>query len=132
MKKFEESAQFLVANKVCAGYGLNLQFCSYIIYYSNDWDYATRSQSEDRVHRIGQEKNVHIVDICAADTLDERILKCLWRKEGLVDNFKSEIEKQKDVDTIKKYIYYKDYKGRTKVKDIENIKIDTLKELSEE
>ena len=75
--QFKTVSKFLIANKSCAGYGLNLQFCSYIIYYSNDWDYATRAQSEDRVHRIGQNKNVHIIDICAAYTLDEKIIKCL-------------------------------------------------------
>ncbi|MCG8514581.1 MAG: DEAD/DEAH box helicase [Halanaerobiales bacterium] len=88
--------RFLVANKTCAGYGLNLQFCNYIIYYSNDWNYATRSQSEDRVHRIGQKNNVHIIDICADNSLDERILSCLWKKENLVDSFKRQLENQKD------------------------------------
>lgn len=104
---FKNEARFLVANKTCAGYGLNLQFCSYIVYYSNDWDYATRSQSEDRVHRIGQNKNVHIIDICAGWTLDENILKCLERKENLVDSFKKEIENQKDKSFIEKFIYKK-------------------------
>lgn len=96
IEKFKNNSQFLIANKACAGYGLNLQFCSYIIYYSNDWDYATRAQSEDRVHRIGQNSNVHIVDICATNKLDERILDCLFRKENLVESFKQELEKQKD------------------------------------
>jgi len=129
---FRNGAQFLVANKVCAGYGLNLQFCSYVVYYSNDWDFATRAQSEDRVHRIGQDKNVHIIDLCASYTLDERILKCLWKKENLVDSFKSEIEKQKDNKQlfIESYIYKRDRKGRLKIRgkvketitDIEDLK----------
>lgn len=93
---FSKDKQFLVANKVCAGYGLNLQFCSYVIYYSNDWDYSTRAQSEDRVHRIGQNENVHIVDICARGTLDERILNCLENKENLIDSFKKELKEVKD------------------------------------
>ena len=93
---FSKSAQFFVANKTCAGYGLNLQFCSYVIYYSNDWNYATRGQSEDRVHRIGQKENVHIIDICASHTLDEKILNCLWKKENLVDSFIRHLEIQKD------------------------------------
>lgn len=76
-------AQFLVGNKTCAGYGLNLQFCRNVIYYSNDWDYATRAQSEDRVHRFGQTREVRIFDIVAEGTLDERIMSCLRRKEGL-------------------------------------------------
>jgi len=133
IQAFENNSRIFVANKTCAGYGLNLQFCSYVIYYNNDWDYATRSQSEDRVHRIGQQHNVHIIDICAANTLDERILKCLWRKENLIDNFKAEIEKQKDKESfVKFFIYAKDRKGRLKVRDTCTKRVEALKELSED
>lgn len=93
---FREGVQFLVANKTCAGYGLNLQFCHYVVYYENDFDYATRAQSEDRVHRIGQEKNVHYIDICASNKLDERIIACLSRKENLVEHFRREIHKRRE------------------------------------
>ena len=129
---FATTSQFLVANKTCAGYGLNLQFCSYIIYYNNDWDYATRAQSEDRVHRIGQSNNVHIVDICAAYTLDERIIKCLQRKENLVDSFKSEIEAQKDNKTIGDFIFRKTIGGRTINKKIKGLDKSDLLEAKNE
>ncbi len=113
LNNFREESQFLVANKTCAGYGLNLQFCSYVIYYSNDWDYATRAQSEDRVHRIGQKNNVHIIDISASETLDERILRCLWKKENLVDGFKNEIEKTKNKRAFaEEFVYGKKKKRR--------------------
>lgn len=92
LARFSGGARFLVANKACAGYGLNLQFCRNVIYYSNDWDYATRIQSEDRVHRMGQEQDVRIIDICARHTLDEKIMRCLTRKEGLSDAIKREIK----------------------------------------
>lgn len=101
---FEKTARFLVANKQCAGYGLNLQFCSYIIYYNNDWDYATRVQSEDRVHRIGQSKNVHIIDICAEESLDVRILDCLTKKENMVETFKSELDFLKSNEDTRNWI----------------------------
>jgi len=104
LEKFMGNAQYLVANKVCAGYGLNLQFCSYVVYYSNDWDYGTRVQSEDRVHRIGQEKNVHIIDICADNTLDKQIIKCLRRKEDLVDRFKCRLDEVKDKEGLLQWI----------------------------
>ena len=95
--KFTNKARFFVANKTCAGYGLNLQFCSLMIFYSNDWDWATRSQAEDRIHRIGQKDTVSIIDIYAYGTIDERIMDCLERKEGLVDWFRGEIkDKQKE------------------------------------
>lgn len=96
IEKFRNKSNFLVANKQCGAYGLNLQFCHNIIYYTNDWDYATRAQSEDRIYRIGQEKVAHIIDICARRTLDERILDCLSKKENLVDSFKNQINNQKD------------------------------------
>lgn len=126
LDKFRNDARFLVANKTCAGYGLNLQFCNYIIYYSNDWDYATRSQSEDRVHRIGQDENVHIIDICASYTLDERILNCLTRKENLVDSFKSEIDKTKDKKDLIEWIYTKNSRGRTVGKKAKKIDVSDI------
>lgn len=104
IQKFSDNAQFFIANKTCAGYGLNLQFCNNVIYYSNDWDWATRAQSEDRVHRMGQEFDVNITDICGNCTLDERILKCLHKKEKLVDSFKSSIEKLKNKKDLREWI----------------------------
>lgn len=92
LEKFNGAARFMVANKVCAGLGLNLQFCRNVVFYSNDWDYATRIQAEDRVHRIGQDKEVRILDLYTADSLDERILKCLDRKESLLGRFKDHLK----------------------------------------
>ena len=86
------AARFLVANKACAGYGLNLQFCHQVIYYSNDWDWATRIQSEDRVYRLGQNSAVDIYDIIADGTLDQKIIRCLTRKERLEDAIKRELK----------------------------------------
>jgi SNF2 family DNA or RNA helicase len=92
LERFRNGARFLIANKTCAGYGLNLQFCHNAIYYTNDWDWATRAQSEDRIHRIGQEHDVHLIDICSDMAIDERILKCLYRKESLAERFKQQIK----------------------------------------
>lgn len=83
--------QYLVANKSCAQFGLNLQFCHNEVFYNNDWDWGTRAQAEDRLHRAGQTKDVHIYDIYARDTLDVTILRCLGRKERMSDLFKSEV-----------------------------------------
>lgn len=108
LKEFSENKKYLIANRNCAGYSLNLQFCHKIIYMSNDWDLGTRLQSEDRVHRLGQEHEVEIIDLCAYNTIDEKILKCLWKKENLLDSIKGEIEKFKDKnfkEVLKRTIY---------------------------
>ena len=39
-----------------------------------------RLQSEDREHRIGQNKTVTYVDLIAEDTVDEKIVKALRDK----------------------------------------------------
>ena len=93
---FREGTQFLVANKVCGAYGLNLQFCHNVIFYNNDFDYATRAQAEDRVHRYGQDHEVHIYDICAAGTIDDFIRDNLLRKENLADAFRKNVDQIKE------------------------------------
>lgn len=101
LQRFRDGARYLVANKTCAGYGLNLQFCHRVIYYSNDWDWATRAQSEDRVYRIGQSHEVQIIDMVTEGTLDRKILRCLARKERLQDAVKRELNNQNEKAEIK-------------------------------
>lgn len=108
---FRSGKQFLIANKNCAGFSLNLQFCHRIIYLSNDWELGRRLQSEDRVHRIGQDHNVEITDIFAYDTLDEKILDCLHRKERILDSIQREIDNAGDLKAgIRNIIYSKKHK----------------------
>ena len=94
--EFAGDTQFLLANKSCGAYGLNLQFCHNIIFYDNDFDFATRSQAEDRVHRLGQTESVMIYDIVANNTIDEFILGNLDGKDSMVTCFKALIQKWKN------------------------------------
>lgn len=98
--RFAGDAQFFVANKSCAGFGLNLQFCHNEIFYNNDWDWATREQAEDRLHRVGQKDAVSITDIYAIGTIDVRILDCVARKESLADEFKAHMRKKNFIQWI--------------------------------
>lgn len=93
-KCFREDKQFLVANKTCGAFGLNLQFCHNIIFYDNDFNLATRLQAEDRVHRLGQEHEVAIWDLKCHDSIDEFILDCLQRKENMASRFKRMLEEE--------------------------------------
>lgn len=101
-EKFKNDTQFMLANKQCGAYGLNLQFCHNIIFYSNDFDLATRLQAEDRVHRIGQEKTVNIYDICCEYTIDVFIANCLQNKSNLLDSFKKQISIWKEAIEMEK------------------------------
>lgn len=86
---------YLIANKVCGGYGLNLQFCHKAIYYNNDFNFATRAQAEDRIHRIGQTEKVEMIDLVSDGKIDQRIVDCLDRKENLSDRFKYELKEKR-------------------------------------
>jgi SNF2 family DNA or RNA helicase len=51
-----------------------------MIYYSNGYDLEKRQQSEARIDRIGQTKNMTYIDIIAENTVDEKIVKALRNK----------------------------------------------------
>lgn len=102
---FKSSGTYLVANRNCAGFSLNLQFSHNIIYYANTWDLATRLQSEDRVHRLGQEHDILITDLCAWNTIDLRILSSLERKQMLLESFKDVMGTTKNRDDLRDWLY---------------------------
>ena len=60
--------------------GITLTAARNIIYFSNSFDLAVRTQSEDRAHRIGQKNNVTYIDFICEGTIDERIVKALRNK----------------------------------------------------
>ena len=114
---FRGDTQYFVANKSCGAFGLNLQFCHNLIFFSHDWNWGTRAQAEDRVHRLGQAHEVNITDICMDDSIDIQILKCLRKKENLSDDFKREVSHlQKD--EIKAFFHGKEVTKAKYGKDI--------------
>ena len=76
-------ARFFLGNTQTGGYGITLTEASTVIYYSNNYDLEKRLQSEDRAHRIGQERSVTYIDLVCKDTVDEKIIKALRDKISL-------------------------------------------------
>lgn len=81
----EPKIEFLVGNPAVGGLGLNMTCAAWAIYYSNDYSWIKRSQSEDRNHRMGSEahKNIYIVDIVTSRTIDEPVVGSLRGKKEL-------------------------------------------------
>ena len=46
------------------------------------WNYATESQAYDRVHRLGQEKDVFVKRLVVENTIEERMLRLQDVKMG--------------------------------------------------
>ena len=66
--------------------GLNLQVASTIINYDLSFNPATNEQRIARIDRIGQEKEkILVLNLIAADTIENRVLSILSRKQKLFD-----------------------------------------------
>jgi SNF2 family DNA or RNA helicase len=79
----ESSVRFIVGTPQTGGYGITLTGASTMIYYSNGYDLEKRQQSEARIDRIGQTKNMTYIDIIAEGTVDEKIVKALRTKVNI-------------------------------------------------
>ena len=57
----------------CSGVGLNLTAGNKVFLLDPWWNPAAEDQAVDRVHRLGQEKDVEIVRFCVQGSVEERI-----------------------------------------------------------
>lgn len=66
-----------------AGVGLNLNGASVVIFVDKHFNPNWQHQAEDRVHRIGQTKNVLVLALYCPDTIDDLVNAILERKIGM-------------------------------------------------
>ncbi len=76
---FKEHAQVLIATE-SGGEGINLQFCHHVINYDLPWNPMKLEQRIGRVHRLGQEHDVHIYNLAIDNTIEIDILQLLYKK----------------------------------------------------
>ena len=63
--------------------GLNLQSASMLVNLDIPWNPAILEQRIARIHRLGQKKNVSIINFVSKDTIEERMLSLLGFKSSL-------------------------------------------------
>lgn len=73
---FKERDQVLIATE-SGGEGINLQFCHHVINYDLPWNPMKLEQRIGRVHRLGQQHDVHIYNLAIQDTIEKDILELL-------------------------------------------------------
>jgi hypothetical protein len=84
-EQFRTDKQICVATEA-AGEGINLQFCRLMINYDLPWNPTRLEQRLGRIHRIGQERDVHAFNFVASaseeghDIVEGRILERLLEK----------------------------------------------------
>lgn len=65
------------------GLGINLTGADTVIFYDSDWNPAMDKQCQDRCHRIGQTRDVHIYRFVSDHTIESNILKKANQKRQL-------------------------------------------------
>lgn len=73
------------------GKGLTFTNCTYNIYYSLSFSYEEFKQSQERIHRIGQNNKCTYIILQGQNTIDDKIYKCLKRKGNVVDELYMEM-----------------------------------------
>lgn len=76
---FENDTQILIATEA-AGEGINLQFCYLMINYDLPWNPNRLEQRMGRIHRYGQKKEVHVINLVASDTREGAVFTRLFEK----------------------------------------------------
>ncbi len=108
VRRFRASEGFnvLILSPDVAGIVLTLVEANHVIHYGRWWNPAKESQATDRVHRIGQTKDVHVYyPICrdpagAFETFDEKLDALISRRKSLARDFlapmptESELERE--------------------------------------
>ena len=89
--RFREEVGILVTTEI-GGEGRNLQFCRQMINYDLPWNPMRIEQRIGRIHRIGQEKEVLIYNLCAEGSIEERILDILDKKINMFEMVIGEID----------------------------------------
>jgi len=79
VRAFREDRQIFLSTEA-GGEGRNLQFARTVVNYDLPWNPLRIEQRIGRVHRLGQEREVHVVNLWAQDTVEADLMELLDRK----------------------------------------------------
>ena len=84
LERFKNDPQCRVFLSTDAGgVGLNLQSADTVINLELPWNPAVLEQRIARVHRMGQERPVRVINFVTRDSIEERVLKAIEAKKSL-------------------------------------------------
>src|SRR2546428_778602 len=79
VRAFRGDADIFLSTEA-GGEGRNLQFSRTVVNYDLPWNPLRIEQRIGRVHRLGQEREVHVVNVWAEDTVEAYLIELLDRK----------------------------------------------------
>jgi SNF2 family DNA or RNA helicase len=91
IEAFRGAAPLLLTTEA-AGEGRNLQWCHVMVNFDLPWNPMQIEQRLGRIHRIGQQHDVVVVNLVARGTVEERILSVLEAKINLFELVVGELD----------------------------------------
>ena len=91
VKAFAKEKQVLVSTD-SGGEGKNLQFCRNLINYDLPWNPMKVEQRIGRIHRLGQKRDVNIMNLYYLDSIEEYVVKLLSDKIRLFTLIVGEVD----------------------------------------
>ena len=82
----------LLVSTEAGGEGRNLQFCRIVVNYDLPWNPMKLEQRIGRVHRLGQQHPVRVINLAARGTIEAYVLEILDRKIRMFELVVGEME----------------------------------------
>ncbi|KAI3389209.1 hypothetical protein SNEBB_001244 [Seison nebaliae] len=92
---------FLLSTRA-GGLGINLTTANVVILYDIDFNPYNDRQAEDRCHRMGQTRDVHVIRMIAKNTVEETMLQVQKNKLRLGDNITNTENEDEDISQLLK------------------------------
>ena len=89
VREFQEddNVKVFIGSLLAGGTGIDLTSGSVVIHFDRWWNAAKENQATDRIHRIGQTRNVQVYKLVTKGTLEERIDEIISRKKMIFERF---------------------------------------------
>jgi len=91
IRSFKGASRVLLSTEA-GGEGRNLQFANKLINYDLPWNPLRLEQRIGRIHRVGQEREVHILSFWTDNTIDEYIIELLDKKINMFELVVGELD----------------------------------------
>ena len=92
IRAFQDDPRSVLIATRAGSEGRNLQFCNVLVNYDLPWNPMVVEQRIGRLHRIGQTREVHIVNLAAQGTIEAYILQLLDQKIKLFELVVGELD----------------------------------------
>ncbi len=80
----DKTPVFLISLKA-GGTGLNLIGADTVIHIDPWWNSSAEDQATDRAHRIGQTRNVEVIKLIMADSIEQKVVELQNSKKDIID-----------------------------------------------